>query len=165
MTKNKISDTKTKISCKKVLTNSFLYTIINLVILVYYVFIITFCGGILTMQNVELDFVEFDSVDVIVTSGGGYIPTSIDVIWLSTDSIMNYNSFKDGDLDLDLTYVYDEYKYTAYNGLTRPRKNPSMYAAADASDETPPVGLYVVGANDAAGYKAVLDWLTAIQKQ
>ena len=112
------------------------------------------------MENARMEFVTFDTADVIATSGGGNpVEDKLTMIWLPSASVDNYNKHSDNDTDL---FKLGSSAYYAYSG----RVLMDSWWFADAQNATPPENMifYVNSANDEAGYNRILQWLTDHQQ-
>lgn len=123
------------------------------------------------MDTPRVSVVRFDTRDIIATSGGGgFIPSGIDVIWLTPESVAYYNEMNAND-NYDL-YI-DEYVSIPYfyNGVTIKSANPNPIVLAAYSETQreqyspmhgpmPATESYTPITNQQE-YKAVYDWLLA----
>ncbi len=112
------------------------------------------------METAKIEYEIFDCADVITTSGGGDpIPATLEMIWMSAQSVANYNAvYETGDLELVMGN-YDEFNYIAFDGGTNIAG--TRYNAVKGQQEKPDDEyLFVVkNSSDTVGYKRVLDWL------
>ena len=118
------------------------------------------------MQNVDIEIIEFDTLDVIATSGGGgnVDDTTVEVIWMTPQSVSYFNALYNDDMNLRLapTKIRNDVIWYAYGVYDEddegnPRWGYKDYLLSGSSDPT--VGIRTVRENNAADYKNVLDWL------
>lgn len=114
------------------------------------------------MENARMEFVTFDTADVIATSGGGNpVEDKLTMIWIPSASVTNFNNFSTTDVDLKIGE--EGWKYYSYGGKLT--KN-NLWNNADMTDDRPPENMifYVNSADDVAGYNRILQWLTDHQQ-
>lgn len=126
------------------------------------------------MENAEVRFVVFASVDVITTSEIGS-DTSVKVIFLTYQSVLNYNAIA---TPLGHKTLFDDpgYVYSGYSGKINTVTMPvppqfgggtytySGYAvvtSADTLTSEQRKALYTVSEGNTSEYNTVLTWLTA----
>ncbi len=115
------------------------------------------------MQNVDIEIIEFDTLDVIATSGGGgsdVDDSTVKTIWMTPQSVLNFNQMYDNDFDLYLDDDPSAFSWYGYTG-----KFASRYSEWSAGktiligDPDPTDGIRTVAAGDTVAYQRVLDWL------
>ena len=113
------------------------------------------------MQKTDVEFVLFDARDVILTSGGGggHDDDMLTMIWLSSESITNFNILAGDGAKLSMTFNDDAYDWIAYSGAIN--KKRTTYASVKGLDEPdhPTSGIYTVRKGIQSDYDDVLAWL------
>ena len=115
------------------------------------------------MENARMEFVTFDTADVIATSGGGNpVEDTLTMIWIPAASVTNFNNFSNDDVDLKIGDA--GWAYYSYSGTLT--KDKCYWYNAHLTEEKPAENMifYVNSADDAAGYYRILQWLTAHQQ-
>lgn len=118
------------------------------------------------METAKIEYEIFDCADVITTSGGGDpIPDTLTMIWLSAESVNNYNAyFPTGDIDLSTGGDWEGYKFLAYDGTIIDSKIQKYGCNKGQDVEPPKENLFVVSSStDSVGYDRVLKWLQSRQ--
>ena len=113
------------------------------------------------MENMNVEFVEFDAKDVITTSSQGQGGSGVGaMIWLTKTSITNFNAIANDKGDPDrmvTTMISTPLTYYGYTGAYFDK----AFHATQTSDD-PGEGIYTVSSTeDEAGYSSVLAWLTS----
>ena len=119
------------------------------------------------IEKTDMEFVTFDAQDVIMTSTpGGHDDDVLTMIWLSLNSIDNFNlQVPQGNYYLNIGEDHEDYAWVAYDGSIGPKKNPTRYTSVSAQDEIPSSGIYVVTKDNQTEYNTVLSWLQNHSKQ
>ncbi|MBQ0101514.1 MAG: hypothetical protein KBT31_01800 [Firmicutes bacterium] len=112
------------------------------------------------MEKPKYKIIIFDEPDIITTSGeDNPDEDKLAMIWLSPESVFNYNNMYEEDMDLKADWA-EEDSWSAFDGAYWTTKNPRKWNVATGQDDTPESGIYTVRENNVEDYQAVLGWLT-----
>ena len=123
------------------------------------------------LKTPEIEFVKFDTEDIITTSSHNVDETTVGVIYLSIDSILNFNNMYKNDYNLG----YDSTKkYSGFSGVLSeqhaiypPTGEEFTYydfgyaISCDVLNDEQKKALRVVDPNDVNDYNEVLAWLNS----
>lgn len=119
------------------------------------------------MQNVDIEIIEFDTLDVIATSGGGDVDDStVQVIWMTPESIFNFNNIYDNDADLYYDdEAIDSIAWISYGGAFFEYKQFGIKSWTQAGGHIlkgqpdPTEGIRTVREGNVDDYNGVFNWL------
>lgn len=114
------------------------------------------------MDRAFLKVIKFNNSDVIATSlivASSTDASSVPVIWLDVQSVINYNAISATDINLDDYEILEDYVYVAYSGKYDKRNR--VFQVVDNDPPTMPDEKLInhVGVGDRKMYNLIYTWL------